>query len=273
MQEFRYASAPKPTGGLVADSLSFFRAALTSVWLLALLAAIVVVAPTSWATDGIEWMPGMDVSPDLLRRAGAAVLLSLLGFFVVGSALLHQMDRFARGEPAPATASLQAALGALPSLLLAWLLFVLAATAAIVAGGILGGVSAAVAGMGGAILVGAIVFALFLWVLVRLAFMQQAVIVSGTGGGDALGASWRLTRGSVPRVLGVLGLVSLVGVAWLVVASVASGLLGGIAGLFIGERGVAVFEEVVSVGVYALYLPLTMAAGLVLWNDLGLRNR
>jgi hypothetical protein len=271
MQQFSYSQQPNSAGGLVADSLSFFKAALTQVWPLALLASTVFVGPTQWAMAELQWSPGMELPPDLLWRWGIAILISLFGFFVMGSALLHQMDQLARGLPAPAGTSLVAAARSAPTLLLACVLFfVLACIAGLVIGGV-GAAAAAVLGAAGAVVVGLALVVAMLVLVMRFAFMQQAVVLAGASARGSLGLSWTLTRGSVGRVMTVLGLVGLIGLAWGLVSTLASGLFGSIAGGIAGPSAMALVSTLITVGIYTFYLPLTMAAGLVLWNDLARR--
>jgi Membrane domain of glycerophosphoryl diester phosphodiesterase len=271
MQQFAYSQQPRPAGGLVADSLSFFRAALTQVWPLALLASIVFVGPAQWATTGLQWSPGMELSPDLLWRWGVAILLSLLGFFIVGSALLHQMDQLARGLPGPAGASLVVAARSAPTLILACLLFiVLACVAALVAVAV-GGAAGALLGTVGSVLVGLLLVIAMLVLVMRFAFMQQAVVLDGATAGGSLRRSWQLTRGNVWRVMTVLGLIGLIGFAWGLVSTLAAGLFGSIAGGIAGASAGTLVSAGITIGIYTLYLPLTMAAGLVVWNDLAQR--
>lgn len=271
MQQFAYSQQPKPAGGLVADSLSFFRTALTQVWPLALLASIVFVGPTQWATTGLQWSPGMELPPDMLGRWGVAILLSLLGFFIVGSALLHQMDQLARGLPGPAGASLVVAARSAPTLILACLLFIVLACVAGLAVAAIGGAAAALLGVIGAVLVGLLLVIAMLVLVMRFAFMQQAVVLDGATAGGSLRLSWQLTRGNVWRVMTVLGLVGLIGFAWGLVATLAAGLFGSIAGGIVGASAGTLVSAAITIGIYTLYLPLTMAAGLVVWNDLARR--
>lgn len=271
MQQFAYSQQPKPAGGLVADSLSFFRAALTQVWPLALLASGVFVGPTQWAMTDMQWAPGMELPPDMLWRWGVAILLSLLGFFIVGSALLHQMDQLARGLPGPAGASLVVAARSAPTLILACLLFVVVLGVAVLAAALIGGAATALLGTAGALLAGLLVVIAMLVLVMRFAFMQQAVVLDGATASGSLRRSWQLTQGSVWRVLTVLGLVGLIGFAWGLVSTLAAGLFGSIAGGIAGASTGTLVSAAITIGIYTLYLPLTMAAGLVVWNDLARR--
>jgi hypothetical protein len=121
-----------------------------------------------------------------------------------------------------------------------------------------------------ALLAGVGVAAAALFLITRWSLLAPAVVIEELGPVAALRRSWRLVSGSTWRLV-ALGL--LVNVVLGILASTASQLGGGVAGIFAGEGAIAIVGAVVGGAVQVLLGPILPLTYLLLWDDLIARRR
>jgi hypothetical protein len=127
-------------------------------------------------------------------------------------------------------------------------------------------------GLAGRVIVASLALVLFSYLLVSISCAFTAMLVVPTGAIDAIGRSWRLTRGNFWRIAAIL-------TVGLFVMLVAYGLVSTVAALAIGLFGrgdIAVVSATLGllmVVVGALVTPLYTAIGLAIFGDLTVRKQ
>lgn len=175
----------------------------------------------------------------LTERFGAELMAVALAFYLLGCAVLLLVGSLGRGVELGIGELLGAVLRRLPHLLLASVLFALAAWAGLM------------------LLVVPGVF-----VMVALSFFSQAVLFDGHDGVRALGASFRLTRGLWWRTFALYLLVLIANVIALMLVGLALGVVQG--GLrLVGAEGAGSAVELVASSVLGALIGLATDAVLI----------
>ncbi|HEY5520377.1 MAG TPA: hypothetical protein VIK08_06945 [Candidatus Limnocylindrales bacterium] len=208
--------------------LAYVPLLITSAWA----EYVTFDAITAWqqSITGDPFGPPPDPRLVLTGFPATAIGLILLvtvisGFFTTigGAALIHAIAGSIRGERLSARRSFRAALGRLRSLLGLYLILTLGGVAASVVGFVLpllGALPSALGIGGGPVaLLGLIVFVAlifgFIFVMIRIAFAIQVLMIEEVSIGEALRRSWFLLSGSMLRLVG-----------WMIVFALVVALLG-----------------------------------------------
>ena len=280
-------SAPQSIGGVLDDWLRLFRESFSRCWILALVAA---AANAYQQSVLIPHMPPAGLPPlQYFTRLAAAyrgpqVLLTDLVFWLIllvvyDGLLLQQLSLVRRSAPRSAGAALGASLSRFPQMLLGVVLL-------LACGGVLGlfiGIGAVVLlrlyhVVIVALLIGMVTLAIIAAVIyasVRVQFWLTALIDQDLGGPQAIGRSWRLTRGHWWRITGILFVAGVV--IW--VLSIVFGLVAGlVGGAFAAAGGAATLLHhlrlVVMISSLSrlITLPLLTAVWVAIYRDLTLRH-
>jgi hypothetical protein len=259
---YQKPAVPRSIGGVLDDTLQLYKAAFSSCWLPALLAALVsgafsyfIVAPL---TTGLPQANSLLVVLQRYENLGPAyniwnIVVSLVTLFLYGIIIINTAV-VARGATPAFGTSLSQVLRRFPAMIGATILFGLAVGA-------------------GAILL--LIPGLYVWN--RLQLYLVPLIVERDGPAVSLATSWRLVSGNWWRTLTI---VMVLFVILFVLETVLLTLTGGLGTLFGPRpRGTAQTIAAVSLATIAvgslvriITAPLICAVGVSLYHDLLLRK-
>ena len=252
-------SAPQPIGGVIDDAIRLFRASWSRCWLLVVIPglaglvftlAIPLSVPTS-VKPSLSSLLQMYASIYTPRVIGFYCLLLIVSLTFHGAVLAYEAA-IAAGN---GTVSLAEAIGTgirrVLWMILGWILF------SIVVG--IGFVALIIPGI---------------WLWGRLMFWPPALFVDGQNALDALGTSWRLTRGNWWRGTVIVTVALIIALVLALVFSFAGGVVAGVVGAasHMGLRSRALLIQVFGIVGNVIYVPLIAAMWIATYRDFKLRR-
>lgn len=246
-------SSPQSIGGVVDDGFRLFTTAFGRCWLLAIIPGLVL------ATYDIVFPVTVPVAealrrPELLeafyfsrRMIGLDLLSFLLTLLFQGAVVVREIA-IARGdETMTFGGALARSLKRLPGMVLASILDALAT---------LGGLIALIVPG--------------VWLGVRLQLWTVALFAEDVGATEALGASWRLTRGHWWRAAAILSVALIMIIVLVLAFSLIAGIAAAVSHFSTVSRTLLVY--LVSLGSNAIYYPLGAAIWIAMYHDFKLRR-
>jgi hypothetical protein len=257
-------STPLSIGGVLDSAFKLFSSSYSRCWLLALLGSLVTAAVSIlYVQNAANLMtqieqPAADPALQLSRlfaqlsslytpsMLGASLLAGLVSGVFYGAVVLTQ-NAWSRGEELSLGGALGASLGRLPAAF------------------VLGIVTGIIIGVGCVLLlIPGIYFA------GKLQLAWTAVYVDKAGPFEALGTSWRLTRGRWWRGIVIVTVAFIVLYVLSMAFSFGGALVGNLAAQDAATRLIIV--QVFMVAARLLVLPFTVAIWLAMYNDFKLRR-
>jgi hypothetical protein len=279
---------PRSIGGVLDDGLKLWRESLPKTWPLAVLAQLAVALPLLMLASKYPGLvpanPATPFSPASAANAQAMLalikspttwlvyVLILILSVACYAAIVLRIASVADGTASSLGGSLMSALRLLPKLLLQFLLFFVAMIGVGIAFALLVGIGSAVTGGRGAItaIMSIVIFFVFAWIFGRVFFASMVLMLEDAGPAEAIGISWRLTRGYWWRCAGLLLVLIIIGLVFTLVVGFVAGLIGAVLGAGVLGTGVSQLVSLLANAVLGSLYPAVLIAILY---DLKLRKQ
>jgi hypothetical protein len=277
-------TAPRSIGGIVDDGIKLYRSAFAKSWPLALLAQVLLAAPSLILRYQMSGLQISVTNPQAVQRMQAiflsprvwlsyiVMMIVIIGFY---NALLVLLDGVAATKTESFGRSLAAGFRLLPRTILLFVVLGLALVAVGIVGGIVVAILTAVLGsVVSAIAMGIswVVFCgLLIYVWGRLFLSNVALVVEDAGVFKSLSTSWALIKNHWWRTATVYTIALIIAVVfYLVIGFVNAALLGVTMQGSFGTR--TILAQLVSMAGGTVLMSLIPAVLLTMYYDLKLRK-
>lgn len=278
-------SSPQSIGNVIDDGIRLFGTAFRSCWLLAVIPGLLyatyhIAAPRPVTGHSLSQLLAQIKADFASPRVIAISLLNLLLTYIFqGAVIVREIAITRHDSTCTFGRAIERSLQRLPGMLLATILYGLAAMAGLIALAIVGGLLAAVvpgflpllhAYRWVAILFALVLLALGLLITVRLQLWTITLFAENASALGALTSSWRLTDGHWWRAATILSIA----VIMIIVLAMCFSLVGGTVAAVghLSRQASTSVIYLVWLGSNAVYYPLGAAIGLAMYHDFKLRR-
>jgi hypothetical protein len=249
-------SSPLSVGGVIDDGIRLFRSAFSRCWLLAIAPGLILMIYEMAFPFDIPGGGGRTNLFEALRATASPrmLVLDLLSFLLAlvfqGAVLVREIAIVRGDDSCTIGRAVAGSLRRLPGMFLGSILFLLAITGGTIALIIPG-----------------------IWLWGRLQLWTAALFVEDASAIDALGSSWKLTRGNWWRAAVIFTVAVIMVLVLTMVFSFIGGLVVGL-GHFsaMSVSGRLILAQLFSLVSSAIYYPLGVAIWLAMYNDMKLRR-
>ena len=253
-------STPQPIGGVIDDAIRLFRASWSRCWLLvvvpglaSILSLLVVPlnVPTNIKPSSLASFLQMYETVYTPRVIGFYLLLSVVSLIFQGAVFAYEAAIVGGNQTVSLTDAIGTGVRKVLWMILGWILFSI------------------VVGIG---LVALLIPGIWLWG--RLMFWIPALFVDGQNSVDALGTSWRLTRGNWWRGTVTVSVALIIALVLALVFTSVGGIVAGfvLAASHMDPRSRVLVMQIFSTMGNVIYIPLIAAMWIATYRDFKLRR-